>query len=605
MFKRIQDSIVFRIGTMMSLIIALAIVSMLSSFLVSDMADNDAAAVNLSGSLRMQSYKMLSLLAAQNDNDSAEILETTIKSFDQKLNSSTLLLEVNKSSESEIARQYAQVTQLWEQQFKPNLKRALQGEVSFEQLRLQTDTFVDTIDKLVELYQQEAERKIRLLRLIQVIALFSTLILVYFSLKSLRQSVEQPLLQLTQTAKKLSNGDFTARANIKSPDELGILANTIDKMSAALSEMYGKLEKRVDEKTFELRRSKNTLQFLLDASKEITTKPADELDFEKWTEKLSRISQINAIDLCLTTADGTKPYLHVLTDFECINPSCLPENCEACLQGNVINSEVPVMSFPINKNGINYGVLTCTLSKDQQVSAWQRQILESFSELVAISLSMKNQSDQERRMALMTERTTIARELHDSLAQALSYLKIQVTRLKRAVAKPASESIVEDVIEELQEGLNSAYRQLRELLTTFRLQLSGVGLQAALSETVEQFKEQRPEFTIELNYKVKNIPFTPNEEIHLLQLIREATQNAIHHSQGSRVIIDFSEQSDKSIQVSITDNGMGIADSPEKINHYGLAIMQERGRNLNGQLEIKRLQPGTGVFFNFKPSYIN
>jgi two-component system nitrate/nitrite sensor histidine kinase NarX len=553
----------------------------------------------------MESYKILNLLTLSDEQERTELVERAIKRFENKLKSPILMQEVQQSPNEPIAQHYQRVTQLWHESFKASLRQALKGRLAAIQLQPITDAFVDNIDQLVVFYQQEAERKIRLLRLIQVIALFSTFVLVYFSLRFLRHSVEQPLWQLTQTAKQISNGDFTARAMIKNNDELGILANTINTMSADLSQMYGQLESKVREKTFELQRSKDALQFLLDASKEITTTPAEELNFEIWTQNLSRISQLKSIDLCLTTANGTKPYLHVLTDYECVKPNCIPENCETCLQGNIIHNEVPVLSFPINKNGINYGVLTCTLSPTQPISRWQRQILESFAELIAISLSLKSQSDQERRMALMTERTTIARELHDSLAQALSYLKIQVTRLKRAVAQPKSETIVEDVIEELQEGLNSAYRQLRELLTTFRLQLSGVGLQSALIETVEQFKEQRPEFSIQLNYQVANIPFTPNEEIHLLQLIREATQNAIHHSQGNKVTIEFEELSDHSIQISVIDNGVGIPDNPEKLNHYGLAIMQERGRNLGGELSINNLQPGTGVFFKFKPQYLS
>ncbi|WP_144392738.1 type IV pili methyl-accepting chemotaxis transducer N-terminal domain-containing protein [Pleionea sediminis] len=605
MFKRIQDSIIFRIGTMMSLLIALALSSMISSFLISEMADNDAAAVNLSGSLRMQSYKMLNNLVIQSsDSNKLEVFLISLEKFERSLNSPTLKLEVYKSSESEISNQYEKVKKLWNDRFKPALIKLEEGALDSKDSQIIANEFVEQVDLLVSYYQSEAERKIRLLRLIQVIALFSTFVLVYFALTSLRRTVEFPLHELTQSARKISGGDFTAQVNVKNSDELGILADTINKMSGALSQMYGKLEKRVEEKTFELQRSRNALEFLLNASKEITAKKSEEMDFELWTDHLSKITQLKSIDLCLTTADGTQPFLHVLTDLECHNPECKPVNCATCLEGAPFTGELPVISFQLKKNDINYGVLTCTLQPNEKLELWQEQILESFSDLVALSLSFKNQADQERRMALMTERTTIARELHDSLAQALSYLKIQVTRLKRAVAKDGQEMIVAEVIEELQEGLNSAYRQLRELLTTFRLQLSGVGLQSALDETVEQFKEQRPEFTIKLQYKVSNVPFTPNEEIHLLQLVREATQNAIHHSQGNQVTIEFKQGEQKDVELSIIDNGIGIPESPEKVNHYGLAIMQERGRNLNGSLKIQRLNQGTGVFFKFLPSYL-
>ncbi len=216
-----------------------------------------------------------------------------------------------------------------------------------------------------------------------------------------------------------------------------------------------------------------------------------------------------------------------------------------------------------------------------------------------MALSLQAEEDNARRLSLAHERTVIARELHDSLAQALSYLKIQVTRLNRALAKDDKKTL-EDVSKELQEGLSSAYRQLRELLTTFRLKVDGPGLLGALQMSVKQLSDQT-EMNIQLKYQLESLPLTPNEEIHLLQIVREATQNALHHSQGQRVDIHIERRQNK-VSVLIDDDGVGIPDSPEKMNHYGLAIMQERSKNLGGQVTItNRTEGGTRVEFSFAP----
>src|SRR5690606_24048420 len=87
---------------------------------------------------------------------------------------------------------------------------------------------------------------------------------------------------------------------------------------------------------------------------------------------------------------------------------------------------------------------------------------------------------------------------------------------------------------------------------------------------------------------LENTPLAPHEEIHLLQIIREACQNTIHHSQGTDVVVQLTQNDDEVIHLSIEDNGIGIPDNAEKLNHYGLAIMQERSRHLGGNIRIQR-----------------
>ncbi|WP_348265663.1 histidine kinase, partial [Salmonella enterica] len=67
-----------------------------------------------------------------------------------------------------------------------------------------------------------------------------------------------------------------------------------------------------------------------------------------------------------------------------------------------------------------------------------------------------------QQVLLMEERATIAPELHDSLAQVLSYLRIQLALLKRAI--PEVNAGAQSIMAHFSRALNDAYRQLRELL---------------------------------------------------------------------------------------------------------------------------------------------
>jgi two-component system nitrate/nitrite sensor histidine kinase NarX len=262
------------------------------------------------------------------------------------------------------------------------------------------------------------------------------------------------------------------------------------------------------------------------------------------------------------------------------------------------------MRYQLTLGEYNYGVLTVNPKESQHFDDWQNQLFESVAEQIANGLSRKHRQDESRRVALMNERTVIARELHDSLAQALSYLKIQVTRLQRLQKMENAQEQIDLVINELKNGLGAAYSELRELLTTFRLKLDGQGIKAALEQTIEQLKTRSDSFTFTLQYDVENIPFTPQEEIHLLQIAREATQNAFYHSKGSEIIIAITNNTSSEVTLCVTDNGIGIPGDPNKLNHYGLAIMVERSRNLDGTLNIEKASPnGTQVRFSFTPEY--
>lgn len=603
MFVKVKNSIVFRVGALLTAMTAMAIVSMFSSFIISEMADSDAAAINVSGSLRKQSYQMLSeLLAQQDDADFHAIDSQKLTEFESILTNRVLVHNFEKNSESNLTLSYKDVAKEWQYSVSPLLKNYRPSKKNELHLIKSISEFVDKIDRLVFEYQREAEAKIEWLRIIQVVALFATLLLVYVAMTNIYVHVEQPLKQLTEMALKMKHGELGGRIEIESRDELGVLAGAFNSMSEALSEMYDDLEKKVEDKTQELKRSNDSLKFLFETARKINELD-DDFDFQPVLDEVSRLTELNDLDLCLSTPESVKPYIHMLTVDEAPRTNCDGAHCESCLADScfVTTSEQGYqVKFPLIQDDQNYGVLVVRVPFSSSVDSWQHQLLQSVADQVAVALSLRNQTNQDRRVSLLNERTIIARELHDSLAQSLSYLKIQVTRLQKSYDKGHEGEIFQELINEIREGLASAYRQLRELLSTFRLKIDGDGLKGALTDAVNQLSE-RSDMDIELNYGIDAIPLAPSEEIHLLQVAKESLQNAIHHSKGTKAILDITENG-KIIKMKVCDDGVGIPDDPEKMNHYGLAIMKERSRHLNGALKLYRQEfGGTCVEMEFSP----
>lgn len=204
---------------------------------------------------------------------------------------------------------------------------------------------------------------------------------------------------------------------------------------------------------------------------------------------------------------------------------------------------------------------------------------------------------------LLDERNTIARELHDSLAQALSYMKLQVSRLQTLIRRGEKTETLLAVSDELRDGLNNGYRQLRELLTTFRLQIQDGGLEQALEDTAREFAE-RGHIRVRLQQQPLAFSLGANEQIHVLQIAREALSNCARHAHASEAWVHL-HQDGEVIELLVEDDGIGLQPEYDGRQHHGLNIMQERARSLGGQLSLAHRAPqGTQVRLRFAPGFL-
>jgi len=247
------------------------------------------------------------------------------------------------------------------------------------------------------------------------------------------------------------------------------------------------------------------------------------------------------------------------------------------------------------------GVLLIETEANHYFEHTEIQLIEITSQMLAMSMGFQAREQEGRRVALLEERAVIARELHDSLAQSLSYMKFQLARLQTKYGAELAVSGASEIVDDMREGLDNAYRELRELLTTFRVQMDVRGLDHVLEETISEYSN-RSNLSITLDNRLQECRLTVNEEFHLLHVIREALSNIVRHSGADKVTISLVLQSTGDVIVMVDDNGVGSAFDETKPHHYGLAIMTERAHCLGGTIEITpRRLGGTRVRLLFRP----
>ncbi len=618
MLRPLKESLLLRLAVAMATITVLAVMGMASSVILAEMMKGEAAAINQSGSLRMQSYRIGTRLLAVKQVPSAyeENLRREIDEFEERLTSPRLVDILPSKPTSVLRAAYNQVVIEWGRNMRPLLMASLQDppqSAAKETHALRhLDNFVAQVDRMVKLLEDDAESKIFLLRMIQGVSLFFTLVVVYLTMYLMHSDILVPLRDLLDCAEHARRGDFSARVQHTSEDELGQLGHAFNVMAEDLSKMYADLESRVAEKTADLERSNRSIELLYNTIRRLNEAPASDSTYTLLLREIERVIGVGSGAICLSDSAGSKLFAHgphgngvssrpqCSAEFVCDTCTGDVETCMRLRQRG--QSGLHTITVPLKGQEHNYGVLMLELPEGRELAPWQTQLLEAVGQHVGIAIGTSRRAVQSRRLSLLEERTVIARELHDSLAQSLSYLKIQVSRLQSQLGRYTDVAEVNGVVNELREGLNGAYRQLRELLTTFRLKMDGRGLARALEDTIEEFKA-RSGIALTLENRLLGCQLTVNEEIHILQIVREALSNVVRHAHASHAMVNLWCAEDGRVTVTVEDDGVGVRPPSDLPYHYGLVIMQERAHSLNGEVQLRaRAQGGTCVELNFMPT---
>ncbi len=645
MYQLTKKSLLLRLGIAMATITGFAFISMVSSVIIAELTQGVASAINQAGTLRMQSYRIASALLQERERGSHSMFslhatDKLVDEFEARLVDARLVSVLSKNPKNELNTIYQYIAQQWYEKIKPLLlapENSVLPRELFDASDGERDTvpsssrkhtgylaivdlFVADIDHLVKLLEENAESKIRLLRLIQISSLFLTLIVVFITMYMMNNQVLVPLRDLLACAESARRGDFLVRAHYtKNDDELGQLGSAFNVMAEDLSKKYVYLEERVRAKTCDLERSNRSLELLYKTTNRLHTASISNTVYTELLRDIEKLLGVGAGTICLA-ADGKGRAFKLATTRQ---PSpgerdtCSPPDCAACFGSHDTHTmtferknkaPLPIVSTPIKDQHQQYGVLLTEVLPGQELEEWQMRSLKAVAGHIGIAINITRRATESRRLALLEERGVIARELHDSLAQSLSYLKIQVARLNAVLSRPDGKQEATPIINELRDGISRAYRQLRELLTTFRLKMDGPGLSIALEETIEEFRI-RSGIAITLDNQLGGCQLNANEEIHILHIIREALANVTRHSRAERAEVKIRYDNDTGqITIRIDDNGIGINEEAERVDHYGLAIMNERASSLGGSIEISRC-PGGGtrvnlVFTPHHPHYL-
>lgn len=631
-----------RMGLLFAAIFLLVSISVASSTWTIDSQKQDGQIINLAGRQRMliqQMTKDALLIEEDQDGSHAQNLQEAARSFDQTLQ---MLFDHNKTAHlsgfqinlpatqrSDILTSLVQVSQTWTtfrshldtlttaDRNHPEFKPAMRAVQSL------APTLVQQADGVVKNYETALAAKLARLGWIQLLFFVSALALLALGAWVIQRSVVQPLQVLGRVAERIGGGDLSTPVAVTGPREIALLAHSFDTMRAqlktsqeALLAWAQELEARVAHRTQEL-------AALYEVSREISSRLDLNYILGSVTGKARGLLDGEVAFFCLLDDEGQALNLQAvsgprdavcerraLTQHPMVDRVLTRDRALLCGAGSCAEScqiiaapfRVSHLVAPLRVGERAIGALCVGNSRAGAFSNEAGSLLTKLANSAAIALENARLYAQAERVATLEERQRIAAEMHDGLAQALSYLGLKTEQVAQKVEAGQSTEALQELLR-IRTAIDQTSSEVRRSIT--RLQASPQprqALQDQLAEIVEEFAgADGPSIDLILTCQ-DPLLLQPGENEQVLRVIREALLNARRHAHAGHIVVRLAQRGSEAI-VTVEDDGRGFDPKAPPLSggtHFGLSIMRARAARIGGRCTIQStLGQGTQVSLNW------
>ncbi|MEE9351065.1 MAG: sensor histidine kinase, partial [Thiotrichaceae bacterium] len=249
------------------------------------------------------------------------------------------------------------------------------------------------------------------------------------------------------------------------------------------------------------------------------------------------------------------------------------------------------LAIPIQYRNKMIGVYNIRVDKEYHPKfGEEHELLLSIGQHLGMAIEKANVDTEARTLSIMEERTRMAHELHDSLAQTLASMRYKVRLLDDSLNSDDDELIWGE-LEGLEGIIDDANTELRSLITDFRAPIDGSGLVRSVERMANRFQvDTGLEVFFYQNWYLEEIP--RDIELEVVRIVQEALANIRKHSKAEtvRILMHSTEKGD--CRILVEDDGIGFDDALQdkptaEGEHIGLTVMQERAARINGEIQFE------------------
>ncbi|MCR4302204.1 MAG: histidine kinase [Sulfuricaulis sp.] len=443
--------------------------------------------------------------------------------------------------------------------------------------------------------------------------------LIWLIVARVRRDLMEPLSDLRNWSLRMHGGNLSARIPVPGRGEFRELAQDINRLSDELKSLTMEMDSNVRAQTVRLARKTQSLDILYDVASSLS-QPGD-LDklLESFLDTFIELVDARAATVRMLTDDGhtrlvaSRGLAADVVEKDRLMDTSLCQCGWTSKEGGIRTQRgtqpcAKLLGVPMLKRDCLEFVVVPVTYQDRIVGVYNlfldrpmsalgediQDLLNSVGKHLGLALEKSRLDNQARQIAIMEERNIIGNELHDSLAQGLVSMRLQVKMLGESLHKKDLRTAQSEV-RHLRIAIDDAHVSLRELLATYRLKIDERGLVPAVAGMVERFSQETG-VNVYFQNECRKFTLTPLQESQVFHIVKEALSNIRKHSHACNARILLSNNSHGTYTLLIEDDGEGIAPVSESLpgEHIGLSVMRERAERLPGELTIES-EPGEGT----------
>lgn len=246
-------------------------------------------------------------------------------------------------------------------------------------------------------------------------------------------------------------------------------------------------------------------------------------------------------------------------------------------------------SIPVYFRDVPLGIMNVTSATWRELTPDELRFLSTIAYQLGIAIERARLAEAATQFARAEERARIAREIHDTLAQGLTAIALDVEgALKHLESNPQrARARLERALSTSRESLEEARRSV--------LNLRDTSVPKPLPESLRSLARS---FTSDTGVHVqmhadRNLTVPISAEPELLRIAQEALANVRRHANATEVVIDL-RSSPRTIRLAVSDDGRGFDPKDVGEDRHGIVGMRERARLLGGRLRV-RSERGKGT----------